>query len=234
MTLGEVWTGAGYLTGIGVFIWMARRHRIATPHMGLVAGWGLAAAVVGAKLAQLVSQGWPFKLPFWTVAEPETGGRALRGGLLAGWLGVEIAKRRLGIKGSTGDLFAPALAAGEAVGRIGCFFNGCCYGSRCDLPWAVFQHGAWRHPAQIYSSITAAAMFGVLMWIELSPKRLLPRQGDLFRLYLLLFGATRFALEFVRWRETLLWGLSPMQWFCVELILYAAIGLGTSFRAQLS
>ena len=33
------------------------------------------------------------------------------------------------------------------MGRLGCFFNQCCYGSQCDLPWAIYQHDAWRHPA---------------------------------------------------------------------------------------
>ena len=106
-----------------------------------------------------------------------------------------IAKRIMGIRRPTGDLFAMALPAGEVVGRIGCHLNGCCYGIRCEMPGAVFQHGALRFPAQLVSSATAAVMFGVLLW--LAPK--LKREGDLFRAYLLLFGTTRFAIEFVRW-----------------------------------
>ena len=51
------------------------------------------------------------------------------------------------------------------------------------------------------------------------------REGDLFRVYLLLFGATRFALEFVRWRESTVAGLSPMQWFCLDLVALALVGL---------
>jgi phosphatidylglycerol:prolipoprotein diacylglycerol transferase len=146
--------------------------------------------------------------------DPRTGGRSLLGGLVFGCIGAEIGKRAFGLRCSTGDLFALALPAGEAVGRLGCYLNGCCYGTKCDLPWAVWQHGAWRHPAQIYSSAVAAAIFGILLWLR--PR--LKREGDLFRAYLFLFGLTRFALEFVRWRETLWFGLSPMQWFCLELV----------------
>ena len=142
----------------------------------------------------------------------------------------------MGIRRSTGDLFALALPAGEAVGRIGCHLNGCCYGEKCDAPWAVWQHGAWRYPAQLLSSATAAATFGFLLWLSKdspSPsgsswrggwgERL--REGDLFRVYLLLFGVTRFALEFVRWRESTMAGLSPMQWFCLDLVAIALVGL---------
>ena len=231
MTPGEIVTGLSYLVGAGVFLWAARRRKLATEGMGILAGVGFAAGILGAKLTQLVASG----LPLSKAAQP--GGRALLGGLAFGWLAVEIAKRRMGIRRSTGDLFALALPAGEAVGRIGCHLNGCCYGERCDAPWAILQHGATRYPAQLLSAATAAAIFGFLLWLSGSPspsgsswrggwgERLRLREGDLFRVYLLLFGTTRFGLEFVRWRESLVMGLSPMQWFCLDLIVIAIIGL---------
>ena len=228
MTPGEGVTGLAYLVGAGVFLWAARRRRLATEGMAILAGVGFVAGIVGAKLTQTLASG----LPLASMANP--GGRALLGGLAFGWLGVEVAKRVMGIRRSTGDLFALALPAGEAVGRIGCHLNGCCYGERWDGPWAIVQHGATRHPAQLYSAATAAATFGALLWISGSPS---PsgsswrggwgerKEGDLFRLYLLLFGLTRFGLEFLRWRESLVLGLSPMQWFCLDLVVVASIGL---------
>ncbi len=243
LSSGEVVTGLSYLVGAGVFLWAARRRRLATEGMAILAGVGFVAGIVGAKVTQLVASG----LPLSAAANP--GGRALLGGLLFGWLGVEIAKRGMGIRRSTGDLFALALPAGEAVGRIGCHLNGCCYGTECALPWSIWQHGALRHPAQLYSAATAAAIFVLLLWVSergtvgegvatpaagsrvgtgASDAYRLPapmREGDLFRLYLLLFGVTRFGLEFVRWRESLVMGLSPMQWFCLDLVVVASIGL---------
>ena len=219
MTLGFLFTGLGYLVGALVLWWAASQKKLATKGIGWVALSGFAAGVFGAKLTQLVAQGWPTRVPVEAAFDPSAGGRALLGGLAFGWIGIEIAKRRLGIRRSTGDLFALALPAGEAVGRIGCFFNGCCYGEKCDLPWAVYQHGAWRHPAQIYSSVTAAALFAGLLWARNRVKR----EGDLFLLYLGGFGATRFLLEFVRWRESLIFGLSPMQWFCLELVMGSSV-----------
>jgi len=217
VTLGELFTGLGYVVGVLVLWWAASQKKLATQGIWWIAFSGLAAGIFGAKLTQLVAQGWPVRVPASAILDPAAGGRALLGGLICGWIGVEIAKRRLGIRRSTGDLFALALPAGEAVGRIGCFFNTCCYGTKCGLPWATYQHGEWRHPAQLYSSITAAALFGGLLWA----RKRVRREGDLFLLYLAGFGVTRFLLEFVRWRESLIFGLSPMQWFCLELTVGA-------------
>ena len=217
--LGELFTGLGYVIGGIVLWWAASSRKLATQGMGWVAFNGLSLGIVGAKLTQLVAQGWPTKVPITAALDPSAGGRALLGGLVFGWIGVEVAKWRLGIRRSTGDLFALALPAGEAVGRIGCYFNGCCYGEKSDLPWAIYQHGAWRHPSQIYSAITAFALFIGLLAI----RKHMQREGDLFLLYLCGFGATRFLLEFVRWRESTYFGLSPMQWFCLELMAGSVI-----------
>lgn len=217
MTLGEGLTNLSYLVGAAVFAWAAKRKTLATEGMAVLAGIGFTAGIAGAKLTQVLASG----LPATAALQPQIGGRALLGGLVFGWIAVEIAKWRMGIRRSTGDLFALALPAGEAVGRIGCYFNGCCYGEKSGVPWAVWQHNAWRHPAQLYSSATALAIFGALLWLD--GRKL--REGDLFRSYLLLFGVTRFGLEFVRWRESTFEGLSPMQWFCLDLIVIASIGL---------
>ncbi len=219
MTLGEFFTGLGFLTGLIVLYLSGRRDRLVTTGMGKVALAGFLGGVFGAKVTQLIFSGWPLKVPWYIVFDPKAGGKALFGGMLIGWVAVVLTKRRLGIKRSTGDHFALALPAGEAVGRIGCFFNQCCYGTKCDLPWAIEQHGELRHPAQIYSALSAAALFSALLWLK--PR--MATEGDLWRLYLLGFGLTRFGLEFVRERDIAWLGLSAMQWFCLELIVYGSV-----------
>ena len=221
MSLGEFFTILGYAVGGLVFWLAARKQRLATQGMGKLAVIGVVGGAIGAKLTQLLAQGWPVTLPLLAVAQPQQGGRAILGGVIAGWICIEIAKRRMGIRRSTGDLFALALPAGEAVGRIGCFYNGCCFGAVCDVPWAVEQHGALRHPVQLYSSAAALLMLTVILLARGRMKR----EGDLFKLYLLLFGLFRLTLEFFRQRDTLILGLSPMQWFSIELIAYGTIAL---------
>jgi phosphatidylglycerol:prolipoprotein diacylglycerol transferase len=226
MTLGEVFTALGYVVGAGVLFWAAKERKLATEGIGWIVLSGFFAGIIGAKLAELLFSGWPVRIPLVFALDPRLGGRALLGGVIFGWIGVEIAKCRLGVRRSTGDLFAIALPAGEAIGRIGCFFNGCCFGTECDLPWAVNQHGAWRHPTQIYSAVTAAAIFLVLVVLRAR----FPREGDLFRAYLVLFGVTRFALEFLRAHDTVWAGLTPMQWFCAELAIYGSFTLARGRR----
>jgi phosphatidylglycerol:prolipoprotein diacylglycerol transferase len=75
---------------------------------------GIAGGLIGANIAQLVATDSP--------------GKSILGGISGGYLAVMAAKRYLGIVRPTGDLFALALAAGEAIGRWGCFLAGCCYG----------------------------------------------------------------------------------------------------------
>lgn len=219
MSLGEVLTGLGFLTGL-VILWLsARSANLDTSGMRIVAIAGFLCGIAGAKVTQLVFSGWPIQVPLWTIFDPKAGGKALFGGLLVGWLAVVLAKRKLGIRRSTGDHFALALPAGEAIGRLGCHFNECCFGRVCNLPWAIHQHGADRHPTQLYSAITAALIFISLI----IAKRKFGREGDLWRLFLILFATTRFGLEFLRENTAAFLGLSAMQWFCLELLGYVIV-----------
>lgn len=215
MKIGEVFTALGYVVGALVFWWAAKQRKLATDGMANLALVGALAGILGAKLTELIFSGWPLSVPWHLAFDPRVGGRALLGGVLFGWLGVEIAKRKMGIRRSTGDLFALALPAGEAIGRIGCYFNGCCFGKECSMPWAIYQHGAWRHPSQLYSFFSASLICGLL----LSIRKRTAYEGQLFWIYLLLFGASRFLIEHFRNQSSLVWGLSAMQWFCLELVV---------------
>jgi len=212
LTPGEIFTALGYLVGALVFYLAAKERKLATDGMQTLALIGFAAGIMGAKITQFAFSGGEG-------GSLLASGRALLGGVIFGWLGVGIAKRRMGIHRSTGDLFALALPAGEAVGRIGCFLNPCCIGTKCDLPWAVQQVGELRHPVQLYSAGVSALIFAFL-WIK---RKSLPQEGDLFRLYLVLFGISRFGLEFLRDGKPVWMGLSAMQLFCLELVASAII-----------
>ena len=220
---------AGFLlhfAGGAVIVLVYRRWQRArgfsTEGMRLVFLSALAGALIGAAVLQYASDADAWL--FWRRSLHEhllhllLGGRTWLGALLGGYLGVELAKRPLGIARSTGDGFALALPLGEAVGRLGCFFGGCCYGRPTTLPWAVWQHAAWRHPTQLYSAAVALALFA-LMW-RLRDR--LPREGDLFKLYLFLYAAARFGLEFFRDHGPHEPLLSPAQWLCLAAMAVLA------------
>jgi len=188
-----------YLVAVGVFWFVAKRKGMASEAMAKVMAAGLVGGLVGANLMQLLA-----------TAEP---GKTIEGGIVGGWLAVLWAKRQFGITRSTGDLFALAIPAGEAVGRIACFIGGCCYGRVASgLPWAVYGEGAWRHPSQIYLSAAAAATFALLVWID--RRRVLPPNG-LFYLQGMLFCTGRFVIEFFREGAVLGIGLTLAQLGCV-------------------
>jgi len=189
---------AGYLAAILAFGWIAKRRGLATDGIWLLLQAGLIGGLVGANLVQFLVVGVP--------------GKTIEGGILGGYLAVVLMKRRLGIKRSTGDLFALALPAGEAIGRIGCFIGGCCFGKTADVAWAVHDHGALRHPTQLYMAATAALTFFALLWLE--RRRVLPENG-LFYTQGMLFCISRFAIEFYREGTTTTLGLTAAQLGCL-------------------
>jgi phosphatidylglycerol:prolipoprotein diacylglycerol transferase len=183
-----------YAIGIAAFSWMARRRGMATDGIAYLAGAGLLGGALGAQVTQLMFGGVP--------------GKSLLGGVACGYLAVVYAKRRLGIRRPTGDLFAVAIAAGEAVGRIGCFFAGCCYGKETTLPWAVYEHGALRHPTQLYAA--AGAALTLLVIVALERRRALPENG-IFFVQGALMCAFRFAVDFARDVPAVAAGLTTAQ-----------------------
>jgi phosphatidylglycerol:prolipoprotein diacylglycerol transferase len=211
-----LFTGLGYAVGAFVFWWASRGKGFPREQTMILLMAGFVAGIAGAKVTQALVQGSP-----GAALDPTAGGRAVFGGILVGWVAVEVVKRRLGIKTSTGDTFALALPAGEAVGRIGCFFNGCCYGSPTTWPVAVYQHGEWRHPAQLYSAVAMAVLFLVLFAI----RDRAPYDGALFHLYLAAWGAARFGIEFLRERQGLVFGLDLMQIAALETSVFGLTAL---------
>lgn len=226
---GQLLTGLAYLTGFAVFL--LALPRLAPPTAPeqrwkgwLVLGAGALGGTLGAKLTQWLLLGLP-QPQHGTLLDPQLGGRTIIGGIICGWLAVELTKWLLKLKGSWGDPFALALAAGECIGRLGCYCNQCCYGIPTSLPhglpFSVYSHGAWRLPTQLYSSLAALLTF--LLLLQICRNRRHP--GNVFRWYLVLYGVSRFGLEFLRFRDKLYFGLSMAQWVCLELALAGAAGL---------
>lgn len=159
---------------------------------------GALVGVFVARLAERFAEG----SSIGTLFNPLIGGRTILGGVIGGFLAVEMAKRRLGVSFSTGPLWALALPAGEFFGRIGCYFNGCCGGKACS----------WGHyPTQGMMAGLALCIFGLLFW-----KRSV---WLIWPLFLILWGIGRFVVEFFR-ESASGPGLSMAQWACLGLASY--------------
>lgn len=158
------------------------------------------------------------------------GNRSILGGLVGAWLGVHVAKRLTGYRERTGDLFAPAVAAGMAVGRIGCLLTerpgtptGGGWGVTLDTAQAArlgLPAGVGLHPSFVYEIAFHATAFAVL-WLWARHQRFAP--GETFVLYVAGYGVFRFLVEFVRGNEVVWHGLTRPQLF---LALTVPIVLG--------
>ncbi len=184
-------------------------HR-ARPGYSWVLVGALPGGVVGAKLGMFMFEP---TLRLDRMLSLDFSGKTVVGGLIGGYIGVEIAKKKVGITQSTGDAFAVALPLAQAVGRVGCLLSGCCYGTAFEGPWSVDIAGAHRHPTQIYEAILLLGLAGFL-W----HRRLVPSPaGHLFRRYLVGYALIRFALEFLRGDPSLRFGpFSVVQLVCLS------------------
>ncbi len=211
-----------YAAGYAVFRRLRARQGdvVAEPQRWTVLAGAAVGALVGSRALGLAEQ-WPTVLQAWRGGHMlallfSPGGKTIVGGLLGGWLGVEIVKRMSGIHRRTGDLFVLPLCVGMAVGRVGCLLAGLAddtYGKPSTLPWAVdLGDGVGRHPVQLYE-----ILFLVLVGIVVSANRRLP-EGARFRIFMACYLGWRLAIDFLK-PQPLLHGLNLIQWTC-------AAGLG--------
>lgn len=148
-------------------------------------------------------------------------GRTIIGGLIGGTIGVWITKRIMWIKAKRGNLFAPAIAMGVAIGRIGCFFNGCCFGKPTQLPWGIdFGDGMLRHPTMIYESLFMLTMFFVL---KLGFNRRTVAPGYLFKVLMIAYFSFRFLVEFIRIERIAFLGLTYFQIISLFVLFYLVL-----------
>ncbi|PWB78117.1 MAG: prolipoprotein diacylglyceryl transferase [Holophagae bacterium] len=208
--------------------------------------WLVIWALVGAKgLLVLVELPRYLRDPGELIGLVRAGGVFLGGFAAAVVAGVALFRRyRLPVL-ATMDVFVPSVALGQAIGRVGCLLAGCCWGSRCDLPWAVTYTdpvaaanvGTPLHiPLHPYPAYEALFNFVVFLGLELLYRRR-PAPGRVFATYLLVYGGGRFLLEWARGdaaRGFVLGGaLSTSQLIAVLMvILGAALHLWIARRRQ--
>ena len=197
-----------------MFLYEARRLQWPLDQtLSVMAGCVLGGAL-GAVLGSALFSGWA-ELPA-RVQALSWDGRTVVGGLGGGFVGVELAKKWVGFRGSTGPAFALAVPLGHALGRIGCLCAGCCFGTVTDVPWALhYPAGSVPHvvqmaqglvtatsalplpvhPAPIYDIAWSLGLLALLWRLRDWPWRV---PGSSFRLYLLGFALGRVLLEFLR------------------------------------
>lgn len=222
----------GFLLGLWLAGRLARRQGLDADAVTNLAIYCVLGGALGAKLLMLAldfSYYWNNPREIFTLATLQAGGVFYGGLVLA--LGVAyFYLRRSGLPAwRTADVVAPGVALGHAVGRIGCFLAGCCWGASCRLPWAVTftdpeTHKLFGtplhqplHPTQLYESAAEAAVCAILVWRIRRPHR----PGTIVGLYLALYSSARLLVEFVRAHQQpnpLEGPLSASQWIALGLL----------------
>jgi phosphatidylglycerol---prolipoprotein diacylglyceryl transferase len=202
---------AAYLLGLKLAMVRAKTRGL-DPNRALDLGIAIiVSALIGAKLLLVIVEFDHYRQNPAEILSILRAGGVFYGGLIAA---VAVAfwymRRHRMPLWTTCDVFAPGIALGHAVGRLGCLAAGCCYGRPTDVPWAItFTNpaaaanvgtplGVPLHPTQIYES---AAELLILLFLLATEKRGRSFEGRTFWSYMLLYGISRFVIEFFRGDE---------------------------------
>ncbi len=237
------------MSALAMAVWRARKEKVDPNAVYELASWLFLGGVVGARVFFFIQHPEAFHRPTDLLRTWE-GGNVFYGCILGGLTGsILYWFRRPFPFLRMCDVAAPAVAIGAALGRIGCFLNGCCHGGTCSLPWAVrFPQGshAWVrqlnaglvqpgstlslpvHPTQLYSF--AAGLF--VLAVLLAYSRFARRPGQLMAVLMIAYSLTRWPIEAIRSDEPAVFlGMTWSQNISVVLILagaamWAAVRIG--------
>jgi len=194
-----VFESLAYAIGFRIYLYLRSRHgdTVDSEARLLVIAGAAVGAALGSKILNWFAD--PIQtLHNWHNVFYLMQGKTIIGGLIGGLLAVEAVKRAKGITRRTGDLFAIPLAAGIAIGRIGCFLAGLedgTYGTQTALPWGVdFGDGVRRHPTQIYEIVALALLVLVLAGLSKQVRR----EGDIFKAFMVGYFSLRILVDYLK------------------------------------
>jgi phosphatidylglycerol:prolipoprotein diacylglycerol transferase len=223
-----VMLAAAYLGGLQLAIVRARKTGLDSARMLDLGVYIVIAALVGAKLLLLFVNFSYFRNNPGEILVLARSGGVFYGGLITATLVAFWYIRRHKLPfWTTCDMFAPGIALGHVIGRIGCLMAGCCYGRPTNLPWAVTFTDPFAaanvgtplnvplHPTQLYE---AGAELLILIFLLVTERKGRPYPGRTFWGYMLLYAVSRFVIEFYRADERgVILGLSTSQFISVIL-----------------
>ena len=192
----------------------------------------LISAIVGSRLLYIVVEYKEYISNPLRIFKVWEGGLVFYGGFIIAMAVViiYIKKNEMSLW-KVGDILAPSVAIGQGVGRLGCFFAGCCYGRETDVPWAVIFKNpntlapmdVHLHPTQLYDSANGFIIFAILLILRKFKKF----DGQLFWTYTLLYAVGRFIVEIFRGDERgfVTASLSTSQFIAIPLFAVSIVML---------
>lgn len=222
------WYGIMIALGVLVIVlWMVRQvqkeARISYDTLLTAALIAVPSGIIFSRLIHVIDQ-WVYTGSLGTLWAFE--GLTIWGAVLGATLGIWVYSRFSRFPfGHFMDLVALPTLLAQAIGRVGCTINGCCYGVETSLPWGVvYTHpesygplGVAVHPTQLYEIVFLLVTFGVLFMLR---KRFQP-DGSLFLIYLSAYSAWRVGIDFIREGTPFLFGLHQAQVIGIIVLLIA-------------
>jgi phosphatidylglycerol:prolipoprotein diacylglycerol transferase len=243
-----VMVAIGFLAGLSITARLARRAGLDPERVSNIAVYAALAGLIGAKLLMFVvdfQYYWNRSDEILTFATLRAGGVFYGGLVCALYFGHRLI-RKYGLPVlPTFDIYGPGLALGQALGRLGCFAAGCCWGDLCTRPWKVRYTSPDAmeltgvplnvdvHPSQLYEAALSLAVFAITYRIAVRPHP----PGSVIGWYLVLASAARFGSEFFRFHQQPnpfgLW-FSTAQWISLALLALGCRLLLGGPRARLA
>jgi phosphatidylglycerol:prolipoprotein diacylglycerol transferase len=232
-----------YLAGLQLAVVRARRAGLDSARVMDLGIYLIIAALVGAKLMLVVVDFDYFRdRPRELLSLVRAGGVFYGGLIFALVVGLWLVRRYRLPVWTAADMYAPGIALGHVVGRLGCLLAGCCYGRPTDLPWGITftspvaaanvgtPLGTPLHPTQLYD---AGAELLILVFLLAFERRGRPFPGRTFWLYMLLYAISRFIVEMFRGDERgTLMGFSTSQFVSLIVAPLAVLVLMRLRRAH--
>ena len=220
----------GFLAALWIIIRLAKRASLPAEQITNLAIYCALAGLAGAKLFMILfdfQTYWNNPKSLFSLSTLQAAG-VYQGGFVVAFITAILYMQRQHLPIlATCDVFAPGIALGQAIGRIGCFSAGCCYGIATHVPWATTFHsqdaadltgvplGIPLHPTQLYESVADALIFAFL-YFSIGKKH---TAGAILGWYLALYSTARFIIEFFRFHEQgLHLGLSYTQWISLATL----------------
>lgn len=178
--------------------------------------------LVGARLLYVLLEFGYYRQNPWEILNIRAGGLSFYGGAVAGFYTAWWYVKRKGLDPwRIADVAVPYVALAYALVRVGCYLNGCCYGTPTDLPWALAcKEGdpfTLRHPTQFYAAAGSFLLFLLLHRLR-GHKRF---TGFLFYLYMGLYAVMRGVIEAFRESQIIFAGIRTTQVASLAMALFA-------------
>lgn len=237
------WYGILMMAGVVLMVyrtWRATRNdpRISEERVLTAALIGVPSGIVFSRIVHIIDR-WDY---YGQHLNELVGGDGLTiwGAIIGATIGmliyIKVSKFEAGARFM--DLLAPNILLAQAIGRVGCILNGCCYGDTCTEPWAIIytNPGSYAvtgipvHPTQAYEIIYLLMAFGLIQFL----KRWLKPEGSVFLTYLCLYSIWRIGIAYLRPGTDFLFGLHQAQVIGIIVLLIAVPWMINLFRKQKS